>query len=250
MSLIYLPLFMLPGRYFIVAGIFYFIFYVWKKKEFSYLKIQKTYPSKKKIFSEIFYSLFGLFIFAIVIFLMFVLIYNGFSKMYKNISEFGWIYFCFSIVSLIVIHDMYFYFAHRLIHLKKLFFIHKRHHLSVNPTPWAAFSFGPIEAILQIAWLPLIIILIPLHKYALLIWSIFMIVMNVIGHLGYEIFPKNFLQSPIGKILLSSTHHNLHHSRNNNHYGLYFTFWDKIMGTEYPDYKKVYETVKSRPSQS
>lgn len=247
MSILLFTLFMMPGRYFIVAGIFYFIFYFWKKTEYRHLKIQASFPKRKMIYTELLYSTMGMLIFTLVVFLMIILIRNGHTQMYKNISEFGWIYFSFSVVSLIVIHDMYFYFAHRLIHLKKIFFIHKRHHLSVNPTPWAAFSFGPIEAVLQIGWLPVIIMILPVQRYALLAWSTFMIVMNVIGHLGFEIFPKNFLQTSIGKILLSSTHHNLHHSRNNNHYGLYFTFWDKVMGTEYSDYKKVYESVKSRP---
>ena len=132
-----------------------------------------------------------------------------------------------------------------MMHHKKLFFIHRRHHLSINPTPWAAFSFGPIEAVIQIIWIPIVAFFIPLHFYALMFWSFYMMIMNVIGHLGYEIFPKNFLNSFIGKILLSSTHHNLHHSRSKSNFGLYFTFWDRILKTEDENYRLTFEKIKN-----
>ena len=70
--------------------------------------------------------------------------------------------------------------------------------------------------------------------------------MNVIGHLGFEIFPKNFLNSLIGRILLSSTHHNIHHHDNKNNFGLYFTFWDKILNTEDEQYHITYEKIKNQ----
>ena len=73
-----------------------------------------------------------------------------------------------------------------------------------------------------------------------------MMFMNVIGHLGFEIFPKNFLNSSIGKILLSSTHHNIHHHSNKYIFGLYFTLWDRIMGTEDENYKIKYKEIKER----
>ena len=85
----------------------------------------------------------------------------------------------------------------------------------------------------------------PLHQFTLLIWALWMMIMNVIGHLGFEIFPKNFLNSFIGKILLSSTHHNIHHSRSKSNFGLYFTFWDKIMGTEDKNYRSTFEKIKN-----
>ena len=143
-----------------------------------------------------------------------------------------------------------FYITHRLIHHKKLFFIHKVHHQSTNPTPWAAFSFGPFEAIIQIIWLPFIILIIPFHPIALITWSFWMMIMNVIGHLGFEIFPITFLKKFYGKVLLSSTHHNLHHSKSKSNFGLYFTFWDKLMNTEDPDYIETFDKIKNKSNQS
>ena len=242
---LYLPLIMIPSRYFIIAGIFYFTFYILFKNNFIHLKIQKLFPKSKMIASEIFFSLQTMIIFSVFAILIRHLIINDYSMVYSSISDYGMIYFLFTIVLLILIHDFYFYFSHKLIHHKKLFFIHKRHHISTNPTPWSAFSFGPIEAVIQIIWLPIIILILPLHPFSLLIWVLWMMTMNVIGHLGFEIYSKEFLNSFIGKILNASTHHNLHHSRSKGNFGLYFTFWDKIMGTEDKNYRSTFEKIKN-----
>ena len=239
------PIIMIPARYFIVAGIFYLIFYKIFTNNFIHLKIQKQFPRSKIILSEIFYSLQTMVIFSLVVIYIRFLVINQFTMIYREISDYGWIYFFFSIILLILIHDFYFYFSHKLIHHKNLFFIHKRHHLSINPTPWTAFSFGPIEAFIQIAWLPVIVLFIPLHPFALLTWALWMMIMNVIGHLGFEIFSKNFLNRFIGNILLSSTHHNIHHSKSKSNFGLYFTFWDRIMNTEDENYKSMYKKIKT-----
>lgn len=34
-----------------------------------------------------------------------------------------------------------------------------------------------------------------------MIFAFAMTAMNVLGHIGYELFPKNFLQQPLGKYL-------------------------------------------------
>ena len=241
---IYFPAIMIPARYFIIAGIFYFIFYVIGKNKLGHLKIQQKFPDKKMIHAEMIYSLCTMLIFTGVAYSMFHLD----IKMYRNIDNHGLPYFLLSIIFLIIFHDFYFYLTHRIMHHKKLFFIHRRHHLSINPTPWAAFSFSPIEAIIQIIWIPIIALFIPLHFFAIMTWALWMMIMNVIGHLGYEIYPRNFLNTFIVNNLLSSTHHNLHHSRSKSNYGLYFTFWDKILGTEDEKYKSTFEKIKHNSS--
>ena len=235
---------MIPARYFFIAGIFFSIFYFFKKKDYQHLKIQRKFPDKTMIYSEIFFSLLTMFIFTAVAYIMFYLKNYNYLRIYRDISDYGIPYLIVSTIFLIIFHDFYFYITHKMMHHKKLFFIHKRHHLSTNPTPWSAFSFGPIEAVIQIIWLPIIILILPLHPFSLLIWVLWMMTMNVIGHLGFEIYSKNFLNGFIGKILNASTHHNLHHSRNKSNFGLYFTFWDKIMGTEDGNYKLTYEGIK------
>ena len=43
---------------------------------------------------------------------------------------------------------------------------------------------------------------------------------------------------PLLKWISTTTHHDMHHGTSFNHnYGFYFTWWDKLMGTEHPDYR-------------
>jgi Delta7-sterol 5-desaturase len=36
----------------------------------------------------------------------------------------------------------------------------------------------------------------------------------------------------------TSTFHNLHHTSSRGNYGLMFRLWDRLLGTELPDYEK------------
>jgi Delta7-sterol 5-desaturase len=70
-----------------------------------------------------------------------------------------------------------------------------------------------------------------------------------LGHCGYEIFPPWFLASPFGKFLNTPTHHALHHESFDANYGLYFNLWDRLMGTNHPEYASRFEQVSgSRPA--
>jgi sterol desaturase/sphingolipid hydroxylase (fatty acid hydroxylase superfamily) len=67
--------------------------------------------------------------------------------------------------------------------------------------------------------------------------------------LGYEFFPKGWASHPITKWINTSTHHNLHHQKFLGNYSLYFNFWDRIMGTNFPQYETYFdEVVEKRES--
>jgi sterol desaturase/sphingolipid hydroxylase (fatty acid hydroxylase superfamily) len=65
-----------------------------------------------------------------------------------------------------------------------------------------------------------------------------MTVWSVWNHLGFEIFLSSFPHHWLRKWLIGSTHHAIHHRQYTVHYGLYFTFWDKLLGTQDPNYEK------------
>ena len=44
----------------------------------------------------------------------------------------------------------------------------------------------------------------------------------------------------------TSVSHNLHHQYFKGNYGLYFTIWDRLMGTMRADYDISFEEIKSR----
>ena len=61
---------MLGGRYLIFAGTLYLIYYVIKRKDWFYAKIQQKYPERKQILTEVKYSVLSFFVFATVLVLM------------------------------------------------------------------------------------------------------------------------------------------------------------------------------------
>ncbi len=73
-----------------------------------------------------------------------------------------------------------------------------------------------------------------------------MIIYNVYGHLGWELYPKGFSKHWLGKWINTSVNHNMHHQYFKGNYGLYFLFWDRLMGTIRPDYEERFEAVKNR----
>ncbi len=233
-------------RYIIFAGAAFLIVWVWKKEYFYAFRIQKNFPEKQKIINEIKYSFLTFCIFGIVGIGVFVASKMGYTKIYSEISQYGYAYFFLSIAIAILIHDVYFYFAHRLMHHKWLFKkVHSVHHQSTNPSPWASFSFHPLEAVLEAAIVPILVVIMPIHPLAIVSFMFFMTFMNVLGHLGVELYPNWFLKSQWTNWNNTSLHHNMHHQKFNCNYGLYFNWWDRLFGTNHPTYFQEFHRITS-----
>lgn len=172
----------------------------------------------------------------------------GWLDTYYVIAERGWGYFAFTLVVLIVAHDAWFYWTHRLIHHPRLFRrVHRTHHRSHNPSPWTAYSFDMAEAAINAAYLPLILLLMPTSVQAIILFLVHMILRNAIGHCGYELFPSRRDGRPLIDWMTSVTHHDLHHAQAGWNYGLYFTWWDRLMGTEHPLYHEKFAAAVRKP---
>ncbi|RNI26371.1 sterol desaturase family protein [Rufibacter latericius] len=227
----------LAVRYLFIAGLAFLIFYIFFPQKFSRRKIQALFPKRKDYAREVGYSFFTFVVFAlygVVLSSEFVLPH---TQVYTNVSEYGWGYFFLSVVLALIIHDAYFYWTHRLMHHPRLFKpFHLTHHKSVNPSPWAAFSFSPLEALVEGAIIFVVALLIPIHPLAIVVFLFLMTVYNVYGHLGYEIYPRWLVNSAVGKWLNTSTNHNMHHKYFKGNYGLYFRFWDEWLGTTHLKY--------------
>ena len=117
------------------------------------------------------------------------------------------------------------------------------HHLSRTPTPWAAYSFSIPEAIVQGAFVPLFLAFVPMHEIGLFVFLAVQIVRNVMGHAGTEVHPAAFGPGRWLGWNNTTTHHDLHHETGRYNYGLYFRWWDKLMGTEHPDYRRKFESI-------
>jgi sterol desaturase/sphingolipid hydroxylase (fatty acid hydroxylase superfamily) len=200
-------------------------------------RISNQKPARKQIRKEILYSVRSTLIFAIFWFAG-VIDITGHSQMYSNISQFGWFYFGVSVLVLILLHDTFVYWTHRLMHHPFLFHrVHRLHHSSVHSTPFAIYLFDTSEAILHGLFFFAISLVLPLNWLAMALVLWIASIANVIGHLGYEPMPAGWLHS-VGKIFNTTTHHDLHHTQGGRYnYGVYFRFWDWLMGTEHPDYQ-------------
>ncbi len=64
------------------------------------------------------------------------------------------------------------------------------------------------------------------------------------------VYPRGFLRSPLGWIFNTTTHHHQHHRKTNWNFGLYFNVWDRLLGTNHPEYASAYAAVTERPSES
>ncbi len=234
-------------RYFITASAAYLVFWGLLKNKLTHRIIQKKFPTSRKMWHEFKYSLSTVFIFALIGTGIVTAQQTGYTQIYTDISEYGVLYMLGSFVLMVLIHDTYFYFAHRLMHHPKIFrHVHLVHHRSTNPSPWAAYSFHPIEAVVEAGIFPLIVFTIPVHSLVLVSFLVFMITRNVLGHLGMEIFPKWFVKNKFFNWNTTTTHHDLHHKHFHTNYGLYFTWWDNFFGTTDKKYEEVFEEVTSR----
>ncbi|MEP7279151.1 MAG: sterol desaturase family protein [Bacteroidota bacterium] len=236
------------ARYFVVAAIAFLCFYVVLKNKAMYRKIQTRYPRQQDYLREIGYSVCTIAIFSFVAMLLTRNpVIAPHTTYYKNISDHGWLYFFAAFPLMLIIHDAYFYWTHRLMHHKKLFSLfHLVHHQSTNPSPWAAYAFHPLEAILEAGIFALFLFTIPVHPLHFFVFFFFMIVYNVYGHLGYELYPKGLNRHWLGKWINTSVSHNQHHQYFKGNYSLYFTFWDRLMGTLRPDYEQRFEEMTSQ----
>lgn len=234
-------------RYFVLAGIPFLLFYGLLPARFKHFKIQQRLASKKDFLREIWYSMQSTLVFTgITIVLLFTPV-RQYTMIYAHIHDFPLWYIGVSLVLSLVIHDTYFYWMHRLLHHKRLFKrAHLVHHQSINPSPWTSYSFHFLEAVAEGGVLVVITCVMPMHPLTILLFTISGFIINVYGHLGYELMPRKFRHTWLFEVVNTSVHHNLHHKKFRGNYGLYFRVWDRLMGTEHPDYVKEYDQLQAQ----
>ena len=212
-------------------------------------KIRTKSPAARQMGREFLTSIRTVAVFALVAGLPIYFLRNaGVIDAYADPAERGWLYFAFTLAALIVFHDAWFYWTHRLIHDPRLFRrVHRTHHKSHNPSPWTAYSFDISEAVINAAYVPLILLIVPASGLAVFLFLGHMMLRNAIGHCGYEIFPAARNGRPLFDWMTSVTHHDLHHEQAGWNYGLYFSWWDRLMGTEHPLYHEKFAASIQRP---
>jgi lathosterol oxidase len=218
-------LFVMSLRYIVMAFGFQFLC-----QKFQLNPIDQLAPTKKQMIRDFKWSLASTLVFAISGTILVRLWQQGETLIYDNVSRYGWTYFFLSLPLALLIHETYFYWTHRLLHLKPFYrSVHQAHHESRVPTAWTSFAFHPLEALVQAIILPAIVILMPLHSLNGLVLLLIMSITGMLNHLGFELYPP-FLERRWG--IISAHHHQHHHRKYNSNFGLYVTWWDHLMGTE------------------
>jgi Delta7-sterol 5-desaturase len=139
-----------------------------------------------------------------------------------------------SFIASMVLYDTWFYWFHRLLHVKPFYrIIHRWHHLTTAPVVWSNNSDTILDNfVLQSYWLVAHLIF-PIAPIVLLAHKILDQITGTIGHSGYEHGGAVCLPpSPFNSV----THHDQHHRYFNCNYSTHFTVWDRIMGTLHPDH--------------
>lgn len=227
------------GRYVITAGLVSAIIAIFWQTHYKALKIQTRMASAADYRREVVASLRTALIFSCVGFGMYFAYKQGWLTIYPDFSIKGPTYFAVTLVAMILAQDAYFYWTHRAMHHPRLFrTFHWTHHKSKTPTPWSAYAFDVPEALVVVAFVPIWAAIVPMHDLAIFSFVTWQIVRNVIGHAGVEMHPVSGRPSRLFGWWNTSTHHDLHHQHGRSNYGLYFSWWDRWMGTEHPDYQQ------------
>ena len=223
-------------RYALAAGAVWLLVDVVFVRRLAGRRILDAVRQPGQIPREFTYSLSTVLIFAANGLLVWLLSAAGTVEVYAHVAARGWAWWWLSLALIIVAHDAYFYWTHRWLHQRRWFrAVHGRHHASLHPTPWAAYAFHPVEALVQAAFLPLFLLAVPVHRGVIAVFLIHMILRNAIGHCAHELMPWGWTRRWLGWITPVS-HHHFHHARNRGNFGLYFTWWDRWCGTEDLEY--------------
>lgn len=234
------------GRYLIGAGLITALVWVLKRTPIKARTIQNRSAKTNDIVRELLSSIRSVFIYSV--FNMFIV--AGFVVgLFKSIPSQGLLIDLGYLAAILLAHDAYFYWTRRAMHHPKLFRIfHSHHHKTVTPTPWTAYSFDIAEAVVNMAFVPLWFSFVASPNGVIFAFLAIMILRNCTGHAGFELHPRWWLTNPVTRWISTTTHHDLHHCGSFSHnYGFYFTFWDKLMGTEHPRYAERFDEVTGRP---
>jgi sterol desaturase/sphingolipid hydroxylase (fatty acid hydroxylase superfamily) len=223
------------------------IFYSDLGKHFPKRGLRRSPPLWRSIQKDLELSVLSAVVFALCAALIMSEYGLGVTRLYTDPRQYGLWYLGVSFVAVLILQDTYFYFMHRMFHHPLLLrWLHQGHHRSGDPTPWTSFAFDLPEALIQAIFFVSVIFVVPIHLITLIAVLLTMTVWSVLNHLGFELFPSSFPRHWLGQWFIGSTHHSIHHRKYTVHYGLYFTFWDKMLGTDDPNYENEFDSVLRR----
>jgi lathosterol oxidase len=143
--------------------------------------------------------------------------------------------------------ELWFYVMHRGFHTRPLIRFHAWHHVSRVTTPLSGFSMSWGESIgWQVGYLLPPVVLSALSMLNVEGWLLYLWYHwsgNIMGHANVEVIAGWIRVRALSWGLHPFVYHALHHARWNAHYGLYTTFLDRLLGTEWEDWPELHRRV-------
>ncbi|WP_340108586.1 sterol desaturase family protein [Pikeienuella sp. HZG-20] len=149
----------------------------------------------------------------------------------------GWLGVIAGAAILIVGYDLYFYWAHRLLHTKPLIRYHRWHHQSRAPTVWSSDSQSLVETLMLQSFMIWAAVLLPIPPLAIVLHRLYDHFNGQLGHCGYEFFADRGTRFPSPMVCV--TYHDQHHELYRWNYGNFTSIWDRLHGTMHPDYDRL-----------
>ena len=147
---------------------------------------------------------------------------------------------------LLLAYDAWFYWTHRLLHVKFMYRFHAPHHAAVAPTAWSNDAGSSVDTIIAQGFFALACVLTPAPLVAIFAHRVFDQVTGMIGHCGFEHFADRTMRHPFP--LITTIYHDQHHSSFNYNYANYFSWWDRWFGTIHPQYDQLVESREAQLS--
>lgn len=149
------------------------------------------------------------------------------------------------------VFDLYFYIAHRLLHIEPLYtWTHRVHHKSIAPNPLSSSSMNPIEGIVEGLIIPLFLAAFTVHEDTMLFIIPFATLMGLYVHCGYEFLPRWWYRNPLTSWFITPMFHDQHHQYVHFNFGGFTTIWDRLFGTTRPRFFEDFDRLKSQESVS
>lgn len=232
-------------QYAAIVLVFWGLMHVLLRKRLAHRLIAE-WPRPGDVRREIAYSASSLLLYAAGAAAILAMLASGRIEIYADPLGHGLPWLLLSLPAMIVWQDFYFYCTHRLMHTRWMFrHVHGVHHRSRQPSPWAAYAMHPVEAMINGA-VPLAALLVaPIQQDVLALFVLHQVLRNVHGHAAIESLPRGFARHWFWARFTTTTHHHLHHETAQGNYGLWFTWWDRVFGTERADYLRRYDAATS-----
>ena len=174
---------------------------------------------------------------------------SGYVQLYHHESEWQLPFQLTGFLGVLAVQDAVFYFVHRLLHHPALYRIaHLGHHRSRHYSAWTSFAFDPIESLFHSVFIVVVAMTVPLHFVTLFALLVTMSVWAALNHMPPAGLPEAFPHHWLGRWLIGPVHHSIHHQKQGSNFGLYFTFWDLLFGTQDQGYARSVSRVVRKDS--